>query len=1356
MCLQDDKMRFEKYSTRTRTLVALMTLSSALGLFGCGGDDDSGFETRIEATLLTSNAPVEIAFRTITQASIDADLNYAWDFGDSEESSGAEPRHTFGAAGTYQVSAIVTASDGTSGRGTVEITLGEPTDLSIQNVQLSSSRAAPGEEVEVTWLIRNAGAQSLRAISAGVFLSTDEVFDPSDTLLTRTALDGLNLDAEGVGQASTITVPQDTPSGTKFLLVVADDESQIGDLDRSNNMGLSAMPFRVQGDSDSGADLVVCGLSIAGIDEFSTETQPVVERTDQLEMEVCISNLGDRPTPVSKYAIFLSTDETLGGDDIKLVDKAGEALGVGERFTVNETIDFSSVAVGDSWYILVVVDPNDETSEQREDNNVTAYRRSFNVVEGGMVEGVDLLVPSITVSQTRVYWGQVLSGALTIQNRGSISVERIFLVRVSLQPTDGGPSVSLTSLNLDGLAAGMSREETFEVTLSQRVAQGEYTLVAEVDPTNSVNDVNEANNTRFFTTALSLGGEPNIDLVPQEVIIDNEEVEAGSMVGVRTRISNDGIDASGPFDVNIILSRDNAGSADDIVLGQFRVENLEGSAETEVEQMVTIPVDIDQAVELWLVGVSVDPENRIRSESREDNNIRFSSTQLRVSGAVGGCSEDEYEPNDNRAAAVPVSSQGLENLGACGNTDWFSVDVPPNSILTVSASEDTATRALRMRLVDFTGQTLSEASMGSRSLQTFTWSEEMPEVVYIEMSSGNPEVGYDLSVNIQDRENDAHLKVRKLSVSPNVAQAGQAVQVSGEIVNVGRGAVMVTETGFFGGAQPGSLGSTFLGGSTTEELAAGTVRSFLQNVSLPSNLQDGSYFISVKPDTGGVTSVSFAADEDWTVLTVDENGACTADDLEPNQSPHLDGGQGSGIVETIIAGAYENLWVCNSDDDWYAVVLEAGQRLSASATYTVADGDVELSLYGIDGLTIIDESASLLGTETVELSRVTQSGTYFLRVFLKNGSPTRENQYDLGISIDDADACPDDEYEPNGDRTGAPLLRDGTHDLFLCESDQDWYRFAIAAGNTVSWQLTSGDAPLRMFLFDESGLVGESDRRIVHQARRNGTHYLQVVADAPGEYAYQIRSSGVSGVDLAMSTVGVSRSAVTANAGFRVTGEVENRRGDFASNVSVQAYLTADAENYEAGVLLGETNLARIDGAEVEPFSMRVQVPSEVELAEIGLSVPSQGFVVAIVDPNRLVPDAQFSNNTASTALSVIEGCVDDDNNTNEGSATATELGDFTLLGEQSGVICSYTEDWYAVDISAVGTMTVSLDGFAGGDLDLSVYANDQVLLASSATENSTESVTVDVDPEINARLFIRVDGFEDSSSNYRLVWGVQ
>ncbi|MGB0648490.1 MAG: hypothetical protein ACPGQS_14995, partial [Bradymonadia bacterium] len=679
-------------------------------------------------------------------------------------------------------------------------------------------------------------------------------------------------------------------------------------------------------------------------------------------------------------------------------------------------------------------------------------------------------------------------------------------------------------------------------------------------------------------------------------------------------------------------------------------------------QSVVIPEDIDQAVDRWLVGASVDPENRIRGEAREDNNIRFSPTQLQVSGATGGCREDNNEPNDSRGEAVPVAVPGINDLGACGNVDWFSVDVPPNSLLSVTVSEDTMTNSIRMRLVDAAGQSLAEASRGSSRLNAFAITSEMPDVVFIEVSAGIPEVAYDLGLTIADRGIEGHLKAQNIAVSPTVAQAGQAVQVSGRILNAGTATVLPTEVGFFVSSTPGSLGATFLEGVELEQLEAGASETFSVNVTLPPVLEDGAYFITAKPDVGGVTNSSLADDEAWDLLVVDEQGACTADTLEPNQSPHVNDGQGSGIVERVQPGDYEDLWVCNTDDDWYAVELEAGQRLSASVSYTVSDGDVELSLYGSDGRTVLDESASLLGVENVELSRVTQSGVYFLRVFLKTGSPRRENSYSLSLAVGDADACPDDTYEPNGERMSAPLLRDGTHDLFLCESDQDWYRFAIAAGNTVSWQLTSGDAPLRMFLYDESGLVGESDRRIVHQARRNGTHYLQVVADVPGEYAYQIRSSGVSGVDLALGSISSSRASVTPGSGFRISGQVENRRGDFATNVLVQSYLSSTPEDYESGILLGETTVSRIDGAGVEAFSMRVQAPGQQSLNMLGISSPGEGHITAVVDPDRSVPDAQFSNNVLSTDISFVQGCVDDDPNDNEGPTTASQLGALSLI----------------------------------------------------------------------------------------------
>ncbi|MGB0646210.1 MAG: hypothetical protein ACPGQS_03485, partial [Bradymonadia bacterium] len=98
--------------------------------------------------------------------------------------------------------------------------------------------------------------------------------------------------------------------------------------------------------------------------------------------------------------------------------------------------------------------------------------------------------------------------------------------------------------------------------------------------------------------------------------------------------------------------------------------------------------------------------------------------------------------------------------------------------------------------------------------------------------------------------------------------------------------------------------------------------------------------------------------------------------------------------------------------------------------------------------------------------------------------------------------------------------------------------------------------------------------------------------------------------------------------------------------------------------------------------------------------------------------------------------------------------GALSLITDVQATICPYTEDWYAIEVDQTGGFTISLRDFAGGDLDLSVYDANQLLLASSATEAPVEQVEIDIDSTNNPIVYIRVDGFEESASDYRLTWG--
>ena len=81
--------------------------------------------------------------------------------------------------------------------------------------------------------------------------------------------------------------------------------------------------------------------------------------------------------------------------------------------------------------------------------------------------------------------------------------------------------------------------------IDHALEQGEHVLIAHIDPTNSVDDVNEANNRRALSDPLELGGEPSVDPTVVGVTLSRVEVEAGNPLNVDADLRNLGTNASG-------------------------------------------------------------------------------------------------------------------------------------------------------------------------------------------------------------------------------------------------------------------------------------------------------------------------------------------------------------------------------------------------------------------------------------------------------------------------------------------------------------------------------------------------------------------------------------------------------------------------------------------------------------------------------------------------------------------------------------------------------------------------------------------------------------------------------------------
>jgi PKD repeat protein len=1317
--------------------LAMMALCALAVLPACDDASDlQSFQAQIVAEPgVQGNAPLRVRLRAVSNGPLDAQYSWLWQFGDDATSEAAEPEHVFTEPGTYEVTVAVTAAGQGSGTASQTIEVGASADLQITDVGFGPRRTQAGGSVEVAWVLNNAGAEVLAPWRLQVVLSQDEIIDARDVVVLEQRFSG---EPERAVEGSTqIELPADIASGDWFLAVAADPDGAIGDLNRGDNTTWAPFTVQVRNPTDNGPDLVSCGLEIPAFDDIPVDQTPVAQLGDQLPVEVCIANLGNGLVAVGDYSLYLSADTVFDPTDRRIGGRSGFALGAGDQAVFDDLVELPLMDAAGRWRVLVVADPDEGIDEQREDNNTRAWAGEFELAEAGAVEGVDLVITALTINEAAAFWGQVLTGTLRLNNRGNVAVERSFVVRIFAQPEDGTEPIQLRSLNRAGIEAGADEEIPLQLSINRRLAQGSYRIYAQADPTNSTDDVNPSNNQRTVQQALTLGGEPDFDLVLGPVSLDAQTVAAGGMLEVRAEVSNPGGDATGAFEWAVVISADAALSGDVQVLDLAESDSLEPAGSRALIRSVRIPEDLDQQVPEWFVGVVLDPANRLTGERAEDNN-QAAGPPLVVEGAMGGCAEDApNEPNDVAAQAVALAPGLTEGLGICDDADWFTIAVPAGQVLDVALIHGDTTPQLR--LLDEAGNELVVAEDVAGRLEAFVPPSEAARAVLLEITDAGAPQQYALEVGLSALVDQANLRVRAVGVVPGVAEAGAPVEVGFEVLNVGGEAAPAFDASIMLRSAAGI--ETALGRVAFEALDAGATRRGVLRVELPALLDDGLYAVRVLADVDAAVDEADETDNAADgALRIDAEQACAADPFEPNHSGE------DARATAVEAGSFPDLTTCAGDDDWYGVVLDAGERLNVRIDFSNAEGDLELALYDRDGETVLDRSDGFQDSEAVQLLRAPEAGTYFVRVFLNPADQINvANTYAMDVVIAAADACVDDGFEPNAGRETAQLLPDGAHDLTLCAGDEDWFRFNIPVGNIVSFQVASGAAGVRIALFGPDALLIDEDaRRISHEAAETGFYYLRARVNAEAPVPYSLTVAGVSGVDLEVLDVRLSSVAAEPGEDLRLDLTVANNRGDAANDVLVRYLLSADERPSADDLVIAEARVPQIGGAAATLVRQRLTLPAEAPAGP--------AFVVVDLDPERDVADLRPGNNQGAVALEVIGACQDDDPRSNEGPRTATAL-DPEAGALENGVICAFTEDWFTLPVANAGAVTVTVAFAHGeGDLDLQIWdAEANALLGESRTEANEESVDLVLDAA--GAVLIRVDGFLDARNDYRLSW---
>jgi subtilase family serine protease len=239
----------------------------------------------------------------------------------------------------------------------------EASDLVITDTT-TPVKSYPGKQIEVSWTVKNQGQrEATQDWYDRIYLSDDAYIDTNkDTLLKEASAGSLSplLVGAEYSVSQLLTLPSNTPVGSRYLIFVTDATGNQGEINESNN--IRAVQILI---GDQQPDLTV-------INATAPESAALGET---IAVNWSINNQGNVSASGNWYdSIYISDDLTLDDNDIavaSLEDSTRSSLAVNGIYNASGNITIPNTATGNR-YLLFVTDAGFTVQEGNETNNVRA------------------------------------------------------------------------------------------------------------------------------------------------------------------------------------------------------------------------------------------------------------------------------------------------------------------------------------------------------------------------------------------------------------------------------------------------------------------------------------------------------------------------------------------------------------------------------------------------------------------------------------------------------------------------------------------------------------------------------------------------------------------------------------------------------------------------------------------------------------------------------------------------------------------------------------------------------------------------------------------------------------------------
>ena len=470
------------------------------------------------------------------------------------------------------------------------------------------------------------------------------------------------------------------------------------------------------------------------------------------------------------------------------------------------------------------------------------------------------------------------------------------------------------------------------------------------------------------------------------------------------------------------------------------------------------------------------------------------------------CLDDllDEPPNDTIGDATPLNEGGplFDELKACpGNQDWYRLDVPAGTFLTVDLRFEHDLGDLEMQLFLPDGRTLLDESRSVTDNERVELEVGTDLTVFVRVFFGVPTiravpyrlvVAQDPGMLCPDDSNepdDDLANARLLEV--NVPYEGRVCPADPDwflIRNVPVGSRVDLTLDV----------TTSLGDLDLEVFRAGSARPIQaarsrdddERLSFDASF-GGDFYVRVSGKGADTNVYRLRA-----AVAPGMGSPCLDDPAEPNNGPS------TASSTAAIPIPPDRATLCSGDDDWYTVTLDRFEVLRVELAHDVG-ADLDLKLYEpgtVDpNITPLRSSVGVLTRESLTY-RTFEGGDYLVRVQGVTGADI--SPYDLNITVESAFfSCTDDRFDLTGvgDTRNTPasigLPPVIERNLTICAGDEDWYRLLVQGGqrNVLRLSFPVDYAQLELELF----LSGQPTPTVATEGQPAGD-FREVILNVPG------------------------------------------------------------------------------------------------------------------------------------------------------------------------------------------------------------------------------------------------------------------